>query len=475
MSALVDLPTVGPKAPEDDQISIAAWVAWEIRDMARWVPELPGWAWRDAYSGWQWAVGSVADARAHAAIVALVVEHSRQFPKAGAAMRAVRFVEGIEREVRRGSPWLHRGLEWWDRDGHVLQTPDGVFDMRTCKLRPNRLDDFNLLCTAVTPVAGDCPTVDRFLRESFRGDGEMTRFVERFYGVALRGTTEAQAALMLVGAGRSGKSTLVEGMARAAGSYGTKLSDTAFVDTGGYGNGRDYALAVLAGKRLAVASEVRKGAVLDDGAFKRMTGGDRVSARHPGGRPFSFDPVASVVIAMNDMPVLKVGGEAMRRRMLIVTMNNEVANVDTGLLGSMMVEAGHWLWRCLREGMFHYLEGGLMVPAGVVSNVSAAVEGVDLVAGWWADCGEATGNVDDCVFVDALWGQVRAWALDNGETVFGMTPQAVRVELGQILDRQSNGVLGKSSKVARGSERKWALRGIRLKREFRVAGGLGAL
>jgi putative DNA primase/helicase len=463
------------RGPGTDQTSVAEWLARHLHDRARWVPELGGWAWREPGSGWRWQIGSVADARVRNAVTVMVLAHARTVGgRAGATMRAGRWIAQVEAGVWQRFAHMHRPLSEWDHDAHVLQTPGGVSDLRYGRLRPTGLSDFNLKCTLVTPVAGACIAIDRFLNESFRGDAKLIEFLETFYGVALRGNCEAQQALMLVGEGRSGKSTLVALMSRVAGSYATKLSDNAFVDTT-YDNGRDYAMAVLAGARLAVASEVRPGAVLDDAAFKRLVGGDEVSARHPGGRPFKFQPVATTVIAMNEMPRLRSGGEAMRRRMLVVTMNHAVVTEDSDLLAKMLVEAPHWLDRCIQRARFQYVNGPVAVPASVVANVETVTDGVDLVAAWWKDCGETTGMGGDRLWAADVHGQIRAWAHATGREAVDATDRELLFRFMQFIDRQSNGLLGKSSRVQSGNERKQAFIGLRLTRVMPTNVGFGGL
>jgi putative DNA primase/helicase len=472
-SARASAPTVAPTAGAD-QASVAEWLAWTLRDAVRWVAELNGWAFRDVLGDMRWRTGPAANARVREEVTKLVQAHATTFTtgRAGHAMRALHWIAAVERGMWEGQEYLHMPLPEWDANGSFLQTPGGVVDLLYGKLSPTGLGDFNLQCTAVTPMQGPCVAIDRFLDESFRGDTELIEFVEEFYGTALRGNARRQEALMLVGEGNSGKSTLVNLMRNIAGDYACKLNDNAFIDTP-YVNGRDYAMAALVGRRLAVASEVRKGAVIDEAAFKRLVSGDEVQARKPGCMPFSFVPQATTIMALNDMPELRSGGVAMRRRMRIVTMNHEVRVMDDDLPDAMMQEGSQWLARCLGRAEFAYLNGRAPVPQDVEDNVNVVVAGVDVVAAWWDECGEVTNASTDLLWVDVVWPQVCAWMHANGRSTATFTERACQFQFRQMLDRKSNGVLGKTKKVQVKGERKQAFEGIKLNKTLANGGAFG--
>ena len=76
-----------------------------------------------------------------------------------ASGKTIAAVERLAKADRR----IAATIDQWDADPWLLNTPDGIIDLRTGEMRPARIDDY---CTKVTAVApgGACPTWDAFLR-----------------------------------------------------------------------------------------------------------------------------------------------------------------------------------------------------------------------------------------------------------------------------------------------------------------------
>ena len=96
----------------------------------------------------------------------------------------------------------------WDADPWLLNTPDGVVDLRTGVIQDHRLDDYMTKITAVAP-GGECPLWRTFLKKITKGDIELQAFLQRFAGYCLTGITREHAMAFGYGTGANGKGTFL--------------------------------------------------------------------------------------------------------------------------------------------------------------------------------------------------------------------------------------------------------------------------
>jgi putative DNA primase/helicase len=72
--------------------------------------------------------------------------------KHAAAIASAKTVAAVER-LARADRRLAAMIDQFDADPWLLNTPDGVLDLRTAKLRPHRAEDHMTRITAVGPRA----------------------------------------------------------------------------------------------------------------------------------------------------------------------------------------------------------------------------------------------------------------------------------------------------------------------------------
>jgi putative DNA primase/helicase len=75
-------------------------------------------------------------------------------------------------------------VDQWDADPWLLNTPDGVIDLRTSQRRDHRTDDYITKITSVTPDA-NCltPLWSAFLDRVTAGDEDLQAFLARLGGI----------------------------------------------------------------------------------------------------------------------------------------------------------------------------------------------------------------------------------------------------------------------------------------------------
>ena len=122
--------------------------------------------------------------------------------------QSAKTVAAVER-LAQADPRLATTVDIWDADPWLLNTPDGVVDLRTGKLLElNSSGDYRTMqITAVGP-SGDCPRFKAFMSEVMADDTEMVAFVQCVLGYCLTGDISEEVIFFLHGTGQNGKGVL---------------------------------------------------------------------------------------------------------------------------------------------------------------------------------------------------------------------------------------------------------------------------
>ena len=116
-----------------------------------------------------------------------------------ASAKTVAAVERLARSDRR----IAATIDQWDADPWLLNTPDGVIDLRTGTKRAHQAADYMTKITAVGP-RGDCPRFLAFLDRIMGADPELIVYLRRVLGYALTGITREHALFFGYGTGANG-------------------------------------------------------------------------------------------------------------------------------------------------------------------------------------------------------------------------------------------------------------------------------
>jgi putative DNA primase/helicase len=304
-------------------------------------------------------------------------------------------------------------VDQWDADPWLLNTPDGVVDLRTGKLRPHKPDAYMTKVAGVGP-RGDCPLFLRFLHRITGGDADLVAYLQRVLGYALTGVTSEHALFFAYGTGANGKSVLLSTVAGLLGDYHKTSAMETF--TASKGDRHPTELADLRGARLVTASETEEGRHWAESRIKQLTGGDRLSARFMRQDLFEFQPTFKLVIAGNHKPSLRSVDEAMRRRfhMIPFAVTIPAAERDGELTEKLKAEwPGVLKW--LIDGCLRWQGEKLSPPKAVTAATAEYMEAEDATASWIADKCE----VDPSAWCSSmeLFASWSAWATKAGEQI----------------------------------------------------------
>ncbi|WP_291988461.1 phage/plasmid primase, P4 family [Candidatus Accumulibacter sp. ACC007] len=223
-------------------------------------------------------------------------------------------VNGVERLAR--SERRHASTsDEWDSDPWLANTPGGVVDLRTGKLRPHDRADRMTKITTATPK-GACPRWLAFLSDITRGDADLMAYLQRVIGYCLTGVTSAHALFFLYGTGANGKSVFVNVITTILGDYAANAPMDTFMEARTDRHPTD--LAGLRGARFVSSIETEQGRRWNESKVKAITGGDKVSARFMRQDFFEYLPQFKLVIAGNHKPSIRNVDEAMKRRLHLI-------------------------------------------------------------------------------------------------------------------------------------------------------------
>ncbi|MGA8955257.1 MAG: phage/plasmid primase, P4 family [Pseudolabrys sp.] len=378
----------------DDLRYVAAWNRWLMWDGTRWQFD---------------------DTLAVFSLIRLVCRsaaaqcNKAKIATALASAKTVAAVATLARSDRR----LAATVGQWDVDHWLLNTPAGVIDLRSGKMRACQPGDY---MTKVATVAPDSrmptPVWHNFLDRICAGDAELIAFVQRLFGYALTGSTREHALFFLHGSGANGKTTLLNAIIGIMGDYHTTAAIETFTATKQEHHPTD--LASLRGARLVTSVETEEGRRWAESKIKALTGGDKIAARFMRQDFFEFVPTFKLVIAGNHKPGLRSVDEAIRRRfhLLPFDVTIPVEDRDKHLNERLCVEwPGILAWAI--TGCVQWQQRGLAPPDSVLRATAAYLDAEDAIAAWLDESGVRDPNAWETTKM--LFTSWKLWTEQTGE------------------------------------------------------------
>jgi putative DNA primase/helicase len=304
-------------------------------------------------------------------------------------------------------------MDQWDTDPWLLNTPGGVVDLRTGKLREHRADDYMTKITAVSP-GGKCPKWLKFLQRVTGSDIELQRYLQRVAGYCLTGVTTEQQLFFFYGSGNNGKGVFTLALSGILAEYHRTASIETF--TVSKTDRHPTELAGLVGARLVTSAETEEGRRWSEARIKELTGCDKITARFMRQDFFDFYPQFKLAILGNHVPGLRTVNKAITRRFNRVpfTVTITDAEVNKNLAAELQAEwPGILQWAV--EGCREWQRIGLAPPKAVTDATEEYLESQDLIGAWLEDCCECNGKYWESVTI--LFENWKIWAETQEEFV----------------------------------------------------------
>jgi len=303
----------------------------------------------------------------------------------------------------------------WDADLWLLNTPNGVVDLRTGAMRPHKRSDLMIKMTAGALVPhARCDVWLRFIEEIAGQDDTLVAYLQRMFGYCLTGSTREHALFFLYGTGANGKSVFVNTLLAVLGDYGINAPMETFMAS--RNDRHPTELAMLRGARLVVAVETEQGRSWNESRIKELTGGDLITARNLYQAFFTYAPQFKPILTGNHKPALRNIDEAIRRRLHLIPFTITVPpdKRDKNLQQKLLVERdGIFEWAL--QGCLAWQRDGLCPPQSVRQATDEYFEAEDSVGRWIEErCLRAT---NARALTNELFADWKQWAETAGEFV----------------------------------------------------------
>ncbi len=384
------------------------WVAW---DGVRWVTDAEGAA---KLLMMRFTDGLLSAAQAW---LRVTPEGSDDRKRAAAALSWAcksRSASRIKATLELAKPMLEsHKLEDFDADPWALNTPGGIVDLKTGKLRPHDAAALCTACTAVAPAAGEMPTYNDFLRRITNEDTDFERYLQDVAGMALVGAVYEEGMVISYGPGGNGKSTLFGAWKDVLGDYAGGIRQELLVARN---NGAEaFGLEQVRGKRLVIAGETDEGANMSVSIMKRLTSRDEINANPKGRDPFSFKPTHTLVLHTNHLFRLRSLDGGTRRRIAVAPFETTIApeQMITNFGEQLVAQEGPQILAWMIEGAQRFAENHYKIkkPEIVKQSTAAYLDREDWLKTFLDECTRKGTKVKSA----ELYGRYVTWATGNGE------------------------------------------------------------
>jgi putative DNA primase/helicase len=274
-----------------------------------------------------------------------------------------------------------------DSNPWLIGVGNGIVDLKSGAFRAGTPADFisNKVGCDYVPGAS-CPQFDAFLTRIMANDAEMIAYLWRILGYCLTGSTTEQCLFFLYGAGRNGKTTLIEVLAALLADYGRATAVELITDSH---NGREPSqlIAAIQGKRLVWLPEVEESHRVAQSRLKTLTGGDRLCGRNLYEREFQFDCTAKLLIHGNTRPEIRGTDLGIWRRFRLIpfSVTIPVNEVDFDLPQKLIAELPGILNRAI-ESCLEWQHNGMATPQAVETATDEYRQAEDILGEFLEEC-----------------------------------------------------------------------------------------
>lgn len=300
-------------------------------------------------------------------------------------------------------------------DAHrmLLNTPAGAVDLTTGDLSAPSPEQLHTRSTKVAPDPEIfTPRWVRFLAQTFGGDEELLRYVQRMAGYSASGSVKWHVLPFLHGPGGNGKGVFLNVLRAILGDYAA-TAPNAFLMAGGQRH--ETEIARLHGLRLVIASEVNQDAKFDEAKVKELTGGDGLTARFMRQDHFTFEPTHKLWLMGNHQPRVSAGGQSFWRRLRLMPFIRTPDEVIEDLDLLLIAEEGPGILAWVIQGAVDVFAHGLRDPDSVKAATAQYAAEEDALARFLDEACIVGGGAQVRTVTEVFRSAYEKWCKAEGE------------------------------------------------------------
>ena len=307
-----------------------------------------------------------------------------------------------------------------DTNKDIINTPSGIVDLKTGKLRKH---DPNEFCTMITNAPYD-PAADRAAWYKFLNrimpDEALQSKLQMMMGASITGRPVRAVGILYGPEGENGKSQLIEAIQLTLGSYASASSESTFTNAGSREAATD--LARFRGIRFVSVSETISGRGLAAERIKRITGDDMITARALYQNPFSYRPDFKLWFGTNHAPTIPAGEKALWKRVWVWGMYEVIPKNE------QVPDLGRLLARKHGAAILSWLVDGAKAFYFNDCRLGAQPEKMELIRSQWHQRDDIVGRWIEERTTPLVQGRVRfsdcyrdfkEWIEEQGEQMVG--------------------------------------------------------
>ena len=211
----------------------------------------------------------------------------------------------------------------FDSNPTLINLKNGIFDMTAMKLMPHsHAIPFRTQLDVSYDQRAYPKKFMRFLMEVLEDKKDRQTILEMFATALLRNTLNMEKAVMLIGEGANGKSTLLETIADVFGSdnvSGVSIHDLLW---------NRFSKAELDAKMLNIYGDISSKDLNYVGILKSVITGERITVEKKNKGSFRTRPYAKMFFAANRLPEVNEDTDAIYRRFLIIEFSRQFKGTD---------------------------------------------------------------------------------------------------------------------------------------------------
>lgn len=200
----------------------------------------------------------------------------------------------------------------WERPPvDTLNVSNGLLVLPSCTLKPHTPEHLSPVQVAVKyePTAA-CPRWESFIARVLPNDCRTLPY--ELVAASMRGDVSDQQAVLLVGSGENGKSTLLGAIVAFLGRENVSNLALQRLELD------KFSVVRLLGKLANIGADLPSEHLAGTSTFKALTGSDRLTAERKFQGSFEFTPFARLLFSTNFYPQSKDSSQAFFRRWLVV-------------------------------------------------------------------------------------------------------------------------------------------------------------